>query len=162
MAAPTPTVRSAPGGRKLGDGYQSLVTFALDPDFAIWEEEVTPPGIDGGDAVDTTSQHNENWKTKAPGSLVEMTDASVKCNYDPVVYVQALALVNKSTVVTVLFPDGSTLAAYGYLKSAVPGGLSRNNKPEMTLTIVFTNQDPVTCEEEGPVYTAGSGTSRIC
>lgn len=162
MTAPVATIRQQPVGRQLPKGYQTLITFASSPTIAFWEQEVTPPGLDGGDSTDTTNQFSDTWVTKSPGTLVELTDMSVKVGYDPKVIVNVASLINVTTTVTIRFPDGSTIAAYGYLKSFAPGALTRSGFPDATITIVFTNMDPVTCVEEGPVYTAGSGTSRLC
>lgn len=52
------TTRSAPGGTKLGDGFSTKIAFAADADVSLWEKTVTPPGVDGGDAVDTSTMHN--------------------------------------------------------------------------------------------------------
>ncbi len=41
--------------RRLDDGYQTLIEFAENPAIKLWEKSVTPPGIDGGDAIDTTT-----------------------------------------------------------------------------------------------------------
>lgn len=158
MSAPAVTARQTPSGRKMGDGYQCLVAFAADPDAAFWEKEVTPPGIEGEDAVDTSTQHNDTWRTKTPQTLVTLTDFTMTVNYDPALYVSILNLVNVATAITIHFPNGDSLSFWGFLKSFVPGGLSRGNVPEATVTVVPTNQDPDTCEEEGPVFTAGAGT----
>lgn len=162
MTAPVATARQNPAGRQLGEGYQTLITFAADPNVEFAEMSVTPPGINGGPAHDTTTQHNTTYVTKSPGTLLELTDSQATVRWDPVCYTSCRLLVNKRTTVTHTFPDGSTLAAYGFLMSFQPGALVRGTPPEATITIVYTNQDPVTCEEEDPVYTAGSGTSPSC
>jgi hypothetical protein len=58
MAAPVATARVDPTGIKLDDGYRTLVTFATDPNIEFWEKSVTPPGLDGGDALETKTIHN--------------------------------------------------------------------------------------------------------
>jgi hypothetical protein len=162
MAAPTPTVRVTPSGRKLGDGYKTLVTLAADTNIELWEKSVTPPGIEGDDPNDTTTMHNTTWRTKSPRTLATMTPMSLSCQYDPVAYSSVVALVNVVTTVTVHFPDGSTLAFYGFVKSFQPDALEEGKIPEAKVEIVPTNQDPVACTEESPVYTAGTGTSSSC
>ena len=152
MTAPAATARTTPTGTMLENGYQSLIAFSTDPDCDIWEKSVQPPGIDGGDSIDITTQHNTTWKTKAAQALADMSDGQITGGYDPKALSQILALCNTSQVITVHFPDGSTWAFFGYLKSFVPNGNENGVMPEATCTFVVTNTDPATGEEEAPVY----------
>lgn len=158
MSAPTPAARTDPAGIKLDDGYRCLVALNADPDASFWEKEVTPPGLDGGDGIDTTTMHNDDWRTMSPRALITMTPFSMVVAYDPNVYNNLLALINVKTTVTVHFPDGSTLAFYGYLKSFTPDALKEGEQPQATVEVVPTNQDPTTGAEEAPVLTSVSGT----
>lgn len=158
MAAPVPTTRVEPAGIKLKDGYQTLITFALDPNIEFWEKTVQPPGMDGGDAIEQTTMHNDRWRTMAPRSLVTLTESNTKVAYDPQVYVSILAILNVETTVTVRFPDGSTLAYFGFLRSFEPDELVEGTQPEATVNITPTNFDPVEKVEAGPVLTSVTGT----
>lgn len=159
MTAPAATVRQSPDGERLGDGYQTLVTFAAIPDVALWEKSVTPPGVEGDDPNDNTTMHNVNWRTKSPRTLATLTDFQFTAGYDPAVIADILTLVNLVTTLTVRYPNGGTLAFYGFLKAFEPDSLEEGKVPECTVTVVPTNQDPTTCSEEGPVWTPGVGTS---
>lgn len=158
MAAPAPTARTDPTGIKLDNGYRSLITFSSDPNINVWEKEVTPPGLDGGDPVVTTTMHNDVWRTKSPSALIEMTDIEVVVAYDPIIYTEALAILNDEITITTTFPDGSTLAAYGFLRSFTPDALVEGEQPEATCVVVITNQDPTTGAEEAPVLASVAGT----
>lgn len=159
MTAPVATQRQTPSGKRLGDGFQTLVTHSLDPDILLWEISVTPPGVVGGEPNDNATMHNSVWRTKSPRTLLDMTPLQMTCAYDPAVYPQIIALCNqRGGTITVTFPDGDTLAFYGYFQSFQPGEMAEGNRPTATVSIVPTNQDPVTCAEEGPVYTAAAGT----
>lgn len=158
MTAPSPTARQSPVGVMLADGFQSLVTCALDPNIDLWEKEVTPPGIEADEFNDVSTQQNVQWRTKGTRRLLTLTDMTFTAQYDPVVYNQIRSIAGRNTTWTVMFPDHSTLAFYGALKSFMPSGLSDGGIPEATVTITPTNLDPTTCDEEGPVYTAGGGT----
>lgn len=157
-AAPSATVRQDPSGIKLDDGYRTLVTFASDPNIEFWEKSVTPPGLDGGDEIDTTTMHNDDWRTNAPRALIRMTPFTTTAAYDPSIYTAALALINRKDTVTVRYPDGSTLAFYGFLKTIEFSELVEGTQPECTITVVPTNQDPDTGSEEPPVLTSVAGT----
>lgn len=157
MPPPT-TARSNPAGIRLHDGYKCVIAFERDPDVSLWEMEVTPPGIDGGDAINTTTMHNTTYTTKAPQSLVDVTDGATKYAYDPSVYTQLLALINQPGGITYHFPDGSTYDVYGYLKDFKKDPLVRGQMPTGTGTIIHTNTNPSTGAEEAPVLTSVAGT----
>lgn len=159
MAAPTPTARQTPSGRMLKDGYRTTITFSRDPDVSFWEKTVTPPGLDGGDAIDITTMHNNDVRTKAPRSLFDLTDGSATVAYDPDCINQILNnLLNQPGSCTVTKSDGSTLAFYGYLQKFEPQELTEGEHPEAEITVVCTNVDPATGGEELPVLTSVSGT----
>lgn len=160
MAAPTVLDMDtrSPAGIPLQDGYQTLIGLTLDPTIKLWEKTVTPPGVDGGDAVDFTTMHNTLWRTKAPRNLQEMTDISCTCNYDPDVYTNLLTAVNRADTITVLFPDGSKVAVYGYLQKFEPSDISEGDPPEASCTFVVTNWDPSADTEAGPTVEEVAGS----
>lgn len=156
--APSPTPRTTPTGIKLDDGYQTLITPAANADVNFWEKTVKPPGLDGGDPTNTTTMHNVTYRTQSPKALITMTEMTLTVAYDPVMYTEALALINVETTYTVTFPDGSTLAFYGYLQSFEPGDHTEGEQPEATITIQPTNQDPTDGSEQAAVLTNVTGT----
>lgn len=158
MAAPSVTALGTPTGIKLDDGFRTAIAFARNPNVSLWEKTVTPPGLDGGDAIQTATMRNNRWRTKAPRSLIEMTEMSFVAAYDPAIYDDILDLLNEEGAITVHFPDGSTLSFYGYLRVFEPQEVSEGEQPEANVTIEITNQDPVTGAEEDPVMVAVVGT----
>lgn len=152
MAAPTHTTRIAPSGNRMDDGYQTLIAFSQDPDIKFWEKSVTPPGFDGGDAINTTTMHNTSLRTFASAALQTMTDASVRVAYDPAVIPQIRAIVNVEGAITVHFPGGQKLSFFGFLRTFEPDEMVEGQQPEATITITCTNKDPNTGSEESPVY----------
>lgn len=152
------TNRQTPAGTKLDDGFSIKIAFAVDPDISFWEKTVTPPGIDGGDKIPTTTQHNVAWRTFAARALKELTDGSINAAYDPEVIEQINSIINQPGEITIHFPDTSKLVVYGYLKSFTPAALSEGEQPTADITIVFTNYNPNTGAEVGPVFIDNSGT----
>ena len=160
MAAPSATVRGIPGGLLLKDGYQSLVTFALEDTIKLWEKTITPPGIDGGDAIELTTMHNTAWRTFAARGLKTLTEMNFVCAYDPDVYLdetQVAAAINRDDTITVSWADGSTLAFFGFLQKFEPSDLVEGEEPEATVTIVATNMDSDGAEQ-APVMVEAAGT----
>lgn len=158
MTAPTATTREVPAGLMLRDGFSSLITLAADADISFWEKAVTPPGIEGGEAIPQTTMHNVLWRTSIPRKLLTLTTFSCTAAYDPAVYDQIKAILNVHTTITVQFADGTTIAFYGFLKTFQPNQMTEGNQPEATLTFEPTNCDPTTFAEEGPVVSEVTGT----
>lgn len=147
------TARTTPHGIKMDDGFSTKIAFAADPDVSFWEKTVTPPGIDGGDAIETTTMHNTTWRSMAARALKTLTESSITVAWDPQVYDQIVALVNVEGLITVWFPNGDALDFYGYLKSFTPGDMSEGSPPEAEISIVPTNINPTTGAEAAPVFT---------
>ena len=158
MAAPATTVRVAPVGIKLGDGYQTLIASATDPDVSFWEKSVKPPGLDGGEKVDNTTMHNTTVRTYSARSLIEMTSSSITAAYDPVVLDQIVALINVEGAWTINHPNGDTWDFYGFLKSFEPTQNEEGTQPEAEIVIEVTNVDPSDGSEAVPNYKTSSGT----
>ena len=158
MAAPTPTARGTPAGIKLEDGYQTLITFASHPTIKFWEKTVKPPGLDGGDGIDTTTMHNVTYRTFDTKHLKTLTESVLTGPYDPDVFTTLVAQININQACTTKFPDGSTLTYYGAITKAEIGEHKEGELPEMTITIKPTNWDPTGFVEAAPVFTAATGT----
>lgn len=162
MAAPTPDDRIDPriAGRKmLRNGFVSKVTLGLDPDVAFMEKTVKPPAYDGGDPIDQTTMFNSKFRTKAPQALIETGPITGTAAYDPLVLDQIKDYINVETTITVLFPDGSTLAIFGWLRLFDPDPLANGTHPEASFTFETSNMDSEdNWDEEDPVLTEVAGT----
>lgn len=157
MAAPSASIRGTPAGIRLRDGFSTKIAFKRNLTISFWEKSVKPPGLDGGDAIETSTMHNITWRTMTPRSLVTMKEAKVTAAYDPNLYNNILALLNINDEITVKFPDGSTLAFWGFLKDFDPAELVEGTMPLADITIVPTNQDNAGVEQP-PVLTSVAGT----
>ncbi len=158
MANPTTTARVAPTGIRLTDGFKSVVAFARDSNINLWEIEVTPPGADGGDKIETTTMHNTRRRTFAPRALITTTDGAMRVAYDPNVYTEILNIINEPGSITYHLPDGSTVDVWGFLKEFTPDGLVEGSMPTANCVIVHTDTDPDDGSEAGPVVTSVAGT----
>lgn len=158
MAAPAATARINPVGIPLEDGWPSFITFALDPDISFWEVTVQPAGSDAGDAIDQTTMHNDRYRTKAPRGLIDTPNTSGTCAYDPAVTSQVNAIIGRKTTVTYTYPDGSTDALFGFLKSWLPDVLTEGEQPRASYEVVHTNWDPASKTEQGHTLVSVSGT----
>lgn len=158
MAAPSPTARGVPTGIKMKDGYRALITLSNNTTIQLWEKQVQPPGFDGGDAIEQTTMHNDDYRTFAPRSLITLTEFSVTAAYDPGVLTAISQQVNREQTITITFTDGSTWACFGFMKSFTPQQMSEGEQPEAEITIQPTNWDPTNRVEAGPALASVTGT----
>lgn len=157
MAAPSPTARTTPTGIRLRDGYQSLITLGNEAGIDLWETETTPVGAEGGDPISTTTMHNVLYHTKSPRTLVDTTPSSMVCAFDPAVLEDIMLVINDNQQITQTFPDGSTWAFWGWLRSFVPNGMSEGDMPLADVVIESSNTDD-SFAEQAVVIASVSGT----
>jgi hypothetical protein len=138
---------------RIDDGFATLISFAEDSDVQMWEKEVTPPGVSGGGENDTSTMRNTTWRTKAPKGLISLSEASFSAAYDPAVYDEIVAMVNVNQLITITFPDSSTLVFWGWIDDFVPGANVEGEQPTADVTIIPSNQNG-SGVETAPVYSA--------
>lgn len=156
MANPPVTALGIPAAYKLQDGFSCRVVFSLDPTVEMYIKTVTPPELDGGEMIPSSNMHNTKWHTGSPRTLVKLGDGQCKVAWNPICYQNIISLVmNQKGSVTYWFPDGSTLAVWGYLGKFTPSEFQEGNQPEATVVIKHTNYDYTNHVECGPLYTAG-------
>lgn len=153
MASPTPVARILPTAHKLENGYQALLVLGDDTDAAYYEIAVGLPGLDSGDPVDTTTQLNVTYRTRAPRALIDLTPFPVTAAYAASAWTTLHALVGIPQVITIVLADTSTLTFYGFIQSVEFDPQENGTMPTMTITIAPTNYDPDNCVEAAPVLT---------
>lgn len=160
MAAPSVTALANPAGIALENGYRTAMAFDRLPTFSVFEKQVTPPEVDGGEPIDTTTMRRTKWRTHAPSALLSLKPFTYKGAYDPNMYNQVInTLINQPGSITIWFPDNSTVSFFGYLQKATPETHENDSKqPEITITVVPTNWDPINKVEAAPAIASVSGT----
>jgi len=138
---------------RMDDGFSTKITFAEDADVQMWEKEVTPPSVEGGGENDTTTMHNTTWRTKSPKQLKTLGECSFTAAYDPAVYDEIVTMLNTNQLITITFPDASTLAFYGWIDSFTPSASVEGEQPTADVTIIASNQDG-DGTETAPSFTA--------
>lgn len=138
---------------RLDDGFKTLISFGADPTVLFYEKTVTPPGIDGGGEIDTTTMHNTTYRTRNPKALITLSNASTTVTYDPACYAEILALVNVNNLIVCTFPDGSTISFWGWLNKFTPGECAEGEQPTAEIEIIPSNQN-TSGVEVAPAYSA--------
>lgn len=126
---------------RLDDGHSTKVTFADFPSVEFWEKEVTPPGVEGGGAVDTTTMHNTTWRTRNAKKLKTLTSGSFTAAYDPDVLTTINLMINVNQLITVTLPDGKAWQFWGWVDVFAPQALVEGEQPEAEVTIEPSNQN---------------------
>jgi hypothetical protein len=134
------------------DGHPTTVAFAEDATVKLDEKTVTPPSIEGGGENDVTTMLNVEWRTRMPKKLKTLGEMSLTAAYDPAVYPEIVAMINVNQLITITFPDSSTVAFWGWIDTFEPGEISEGEQPEADLTVIASNLNS-TLVETGPVYT---------
>ena len=142
---------------RIDDGFPTTIAFAEAPTVKFYEKEVTPPGMEGGGANDITTMQNTAWRTRAPKGLKTLSDCTLVAAYDPEVYNDIVAMMNVNQLITITFPDDSTLAFYGWLDVFKPNRIVEGEQPTAEVTIIPSNVDG-DGNETAPVYETGESS----
>lgn len=132
------------------DGHSTTIAFAADSNVQFEVKELTPPSVVGGGPINVTTMENSAWRTMFPKSLKEMGPGSLVVAYDPAFYAEAVAMVNVNQLITVTFPDASTLAFYGWIDEFTPNNNQEGEQPSANITIQPSQLDGANAET-GPV-----------
>jgi hypothetical protein len=157
MAAPTPSPRQTPAGTRPNDGHKTHVVLSANPTASIWETEVTPLG-GTVNTFDLLHMHLNTYGQKGLGSLRRGKEITVTALYDPVIYSTLWAQLGSNQVITVHFPNHSSVCFHGALTDISPGANKEGEAQMGTFTFTPTFSDPSDGSETAPVYTAGGGT----
>ena len=152
-----PTSRVTPVGTYLDDGFTTKIAFSLDPDISLWERAATPPPLEGGDPIDTTTFWNSTYRTQAPRTLIGVGAGQMECAYDPAVYDQIIAILNTLGEITVHQPNTDTLDFQGWMRSFTPSNHEDGTMPTATVVFEVSNKT-AGGTESGPNFTDGGGT----
>jgi hypothetical protein len=142
-----------PDDVRIDDGHSTYITFANLPDIHLYEKEVTPPGVNGGGAIDTTTMRNEAWRTMSPKQLKTMSQIKATVAYATDVYPDVIAQINVNQEITIHFPNGASIDIWGWLDEFTPGNNAEGAQPTASITVIPSNHDNDGVETE-PDYNA--------
>lgn len=133
------------------DGFGTRITFSANTSVSLEETSVTPPGLEGGDPIDTTSNKNDTFRSKAPRQLVEIEAGPATVKYDPSQRAALFAMINTKQTITYTYLDTSTDAAVGWLRSFKPAAMTDGEDPTADIVIEFEGE--ATANTNGITYT---------
>lgn len=135
----------------LDDGFPTTISIAAGT-LTVVEKSITPPGVQGGGEINTTSMRNTAWRTKAPKSLKEASPIKLTVKYGTGVYNQIYDQINVNQALTITFPDNHTLVVWGWVDSFVPNEHTEGEEPTAEMEIIISNVN-ASGVETPPVYT---------
>jgi len=144
-AAPVPTAPVLPNTTYLTDGYQTLFTFANNPAIGLWvslEGGIKPGGLDTEGEIKIGTMHARRFRIKAAKKLITHQPTTFTAFYSPSVLPGLLTQLGFQTTITLLFPDGSTWAFFGYLNKFEVGEHKEGTAPTATCEIIAISRDP--------------------
>ena len=141
---------------RIDDGLGASISFggaSSGVTLLVYEKEITPPGVSGGGANETSTLRNSTWRTNSPKGLISLSEASFQCAYDPECYDEIIAMLNDNQEVVITFPDDSTLTFWAWIDSFTPGPMTEGAQATADVTIIPSNQNAAGTET-APVYSA--------
>ena len=121
------------------DGQGTIVSLA--DGVTLKEKEVTPPGLDGGGANDTTTMRNSVFRTMQPKKLKTVTELNFTAAFDKAAYTSLLSQINVNQLITVTFPDTGTISFWGWLNTFKPNAFKEGEQPTAECQIIPSNQN---------------------
>lgn len=139
--------------KMLLDGHATTITLANAPSIKLYEKSVTPPQLTLGGAIDVTTMRNTAWRTQAARTLKTLGAINTTVAYATDAYDAVRDQLGVNQLITVTFPDGSTLQFYGWIEEFTPGEATEGAQPTATLVIQPSLRDD-NGAEAAPQYTA--------
>lgn len=142
---------------RMDDGFSTIITLANIPTVKLFEKEVTPPGMELGGAIDTTTMRNIEWRTMAPRKLKTLTQVSAVVAYATEAIEQLWAQIGKVQRIQVSYPDESSITFWGWLESFTPASHKEGEQPTASIVVQTGNRNPAGAET-APLYDNGGGS----
>jgi hypothetical protein len=134
--------------KRLNDGHATLITLENDPTIKLFEKEVTPPAINAGGPIETSTMRNVSVHTKAPKKLKGVGQTKASCAYATESIQRIYAQLGSNQRITVTYPDGSRYRYWGWLDSFTPGSNTMGAQP--TAEVVFEASNVNNQDQEAP------------
>lgn len=136
---------------RIDEGFKILLDIETITTPLYWEQEITPPEVDGGELIPVSNQRNTLYHTAVPRTLIKIGDMMVKISAAIAAYGQLRGITNKNKKYTLTYPDGGKQEFYAALRHIKPGSYTIGNQPTWDLTIGVTNIKNTDGTEQGPV-----------
>jgi len=111
--------------------------------LVAYVKNITPPGVEGGDPINTTTTDNTSFESQAPRTLKMKTAINAEVTYDKNDKDAWEAAVDQSDDVLVHYPDDSSDLDAGWLGSFLANQTTFNEQPTAQVIVHYYNEgDP--------------------
>lgn len=129
----------------INDGFSTIISLGSFP--AVFtlvglEKTVTPSGYSGGGGIPVTTMRNRFFRTTAPKFLINMEPLTLTVAYDPASFDPANVvtgmpnIINVNQLITITFPDTSTLTFPGFVDEWKAQENREGEQPLISMTII--------------------------
>jgi hypothetical protein len=137
----------------LQDGYPVGIIFADFGTVAFEVRELTPPSMQAGGMIPTTTQAAIKYRTGAPKKLITVTEGVLQVVYDAVMFNDIQSMLGHNQLISYVFEDTSKINVWGFVDQFNPAGMTEGNQPVANVRIEHTNRNNSRVET-GPAYVA--------
>jgi len=123
------------------DGYNCRISL-VNQGITVYEKNVTPPGVEGGDPINITTNDNGDFQSFAPRSRKQKTPAQSEVTYNDTDLDALEAAVDQSDDILRVWPDDSTKLESGWLRSSIPNQTQEGEQPTTNLTFEYQGEAP--------------------
>jgi hypothetical protein len=124
------------------DGHGIRIVF-VNQGIMVYEKNVTTSGSDGGDPIDITTNDNVAERSFAPPTLKKPTPTSSEITYNLADLDALKAAVDQSDSIRTEWPDDTTEAKIGWLRSIIPNQAAADEQPTAAIVIEYEGEAPV-------------------
>jgi hypothetical protein len=129
-----------PTGTQMSDGFSTIIEFANAPNIALWEQEITPFGVEVP-GVPQTSMRNDEVETQLPAKLKMYSDGSMVVGYDALVLDDIDAQVGVNQLISITMPNAAATKwnFWGWLAEFKPNSNKPKEKPTANCVFKVSN-----------------------
>jgi len=124
------------------DGYNIRISL-VNQGITVYEKNVTPDGVEGGDPINITTNDNGDFQSFAPRSRKQRTPSQSEVTYNETDLDALDAAVDQSDDILIVWPDDTTRLQSGWLRSNIANQTSEGEQPTTNLTFEYQGEAPV-------------------
>jgi hypothetical protein len=124
------------------DGHGIRIVF-VNGGVTVYEKNVTPGGIEGGDPIDITTNDNTSLRSFAPRTLATETPINLEVTYNQTDKAALEALANTSDDIRTEYPDNTTELTSGWIRSVIANQATSGEQPTANLVVERQGEAPV-------------------
>lgn len=119
----------------MDDGFSTTLTLANLPDAKMYERELVLSGPSMEGPINSTTMRNLQYRTNEAKALKSLPPFSITVAFATELFHFIKEQVGVNQLITVTFPDATTMYFYGWVEEFTPGKMVEGEQSTATLTI---------------------------